>query len=379
MDYSMENLKIVTAPYYRSYLPDGRNTYMPVVFCDEYFVDLYLAPERLMISNYGRLYSKSRKMMLPINHWYCDGNPCYDIIPTNHQSAIRFRICDLVANVFVPNPNPSVFTQVHHKNTDLNNNYYLNLQWVDPNNIPQPDYTYDRSEAVKCVYPNEPAIFDYNQFKYASAKSITGKGFLVHFADEVFKPVPGHPMYQVSNYGRVYSDYKKCILTPCVDKDGYLRVSIDGLGRGVHRLVAFAFYDPSTPNYGDQVNHKDGIKHNNHISNLEWCTCMENIHHAMDTGLRKDYGENNYWSTHSDAQVEKECQLLAQGYRARDIARILGIPWDLRYSDHITKLRRKEVCTHISDKYDYPRYSHKGYQLMARSNASQKTRDFSEN
>ena len=99
----------------------------------------------------------------------------------------------------------------------------------------------------------------------------------------------------------------------------------------------------------------------------------------MDTGLRKDYGENNYWSTHSDAQVEKECQLLAQGYRARDIARILGIPWDLRYSDHITKLRRKEVCTHISDKYDYPRYSHKGYQLMARSNASQKTRDFSEN
>ena len=58
MDYSVKNLKIVTSPYFRSYLPNGQNSYMPVVFCDEYFVDCYANPQNFMISNYGRLYSK---------------------------------------------------------------------------------------------------------------------------------------------------------------------------------------------------------------------------------------------------------------------------------------------------------------------------------
>lgn len=377
MDYSMENLKIVTSPYYRSYLSDGRNSYMPVVFCDEYFVDLYLNPDNFMISNYGRVYSKHRKMHINIHISPKDNYGYYDImLPDKTRVDVRADI--VVANTFIQNLNPSTNTFLWHNDGNIHNNYYLNLSWVDPNNIPQPNYIYDRSEAIKCINPNEPSIFDYTQFKYASAKSITGKGFRVCFADEVFKPIPGHPMYHVSNYGRVYSEYKKCILTPCVDKDGYLRVSIDGMTRGVHRLVAFAFYDSSTPNYGDQVNHKDGNKDNNHISNLEWCTCMENIHHAIDTGLRNYLGEYNTWSTHSDAQVEKECQLMAQGYKAKQIAEILGVEWNIRYSDHITKLRRKEVCAHISNKYDFPRYSSKGYEKMTRSNATKKTRDYAE-
>ena len=377
MDYSTENLKITTSSYYNSYLPDGRNSYMPVVFADEYFVDLYIAPSRFMISNYGRIYSKSRKLLIPINKWYCDGNPYYSLIPDGQKYAFRFRICDLVANTFVPNPNPSILTIVNHIDTNLNNNYYLNLQWIKPNYTPIPNYTYDRSEAVKCICPNEPSIVDYEQLRYFTAAAMKGK-FVIQFVDEVFKPVFDHPNYKISNYGRVYTEYKHNILTPEIDKDGYLTQILDSSLKRIHRLVAFAFYDPSTPHYGDQVNHIDSNKRNNHISNLEWCTCKQNIQHAIRTGLRNLNGERSHFSRHSDAQVEKECQLLSQGYSAKEISEILKIPWSKYYSDHITKIRRKEVCTHISNKYDFPRYSHKGYETMVRSNASLKNRDFEE-
>ena len=362
MDYSMENLKIATAPYFRSYLPNGELSYMPVVFCDEYFVDCYVHPQNFMISNYGRLYSKLIKKLIPIRYFDNFGNPYYSIFVIKNNSRCRDNVyvSELVARTFVKNENPSIFTMIHHKDTNLNNNYYLNLQWVDPNNIPQPNYNYDRSEAVKYVNPKEPSIFDYTQFKYQTARSITGKEVVV-FVDEYFKQIKNHPKYFVSNYGRVYSDYKKCILTPYMDKDGYYRVFLDGINCGLHRIVAFTFYDPSTPNYGDQVNHKDGNKRNNHINNLEWCTCKENIHHAIKLGLRNDFGENNYWATRSNESIEKECQLLEQGYTAPEIANILGIEYSDNYSNHIGKIRRKEKWRFISDKYNIPRYSKNSY------------------
>ena len=374
MDYSIENLKIVTSPYYRAYLPDGRNSYMPVVFCDEYFVDCYINPENFMISNYGRVYSKHRKMMMnfKIN---TQGYHYYDLMLSDKINRINVRADLLVANTFISNDNLNIKTFLWHNDGNIHNDYYLNLQWVDPNNIPQPNYIYDRSEAIKCVGP-DPSIFDYNQFRYAVATPMKGKGFLTQFADEVFKPIIGHPNYLVSNYGRVYTEYKHNILTPRIDKDGYLRVTIDGISKGIHRFVALTFFVPSTPHYGDQVNHIDGNKRNNHISNLEWCTCKENIHHAIKTGLRNLNGERSHFSNHSDAQVEKECKLLELGYNAQNIAYILGLEWNTRYSDHITKLRRGETCKHISSKYNIPRYSSKGYENMNRSNASLKNRDF---
>jgi len=74
------------------------------------------------------------------------------------------------------------------------------------------------------------------------------------------------------------------------DNTGYLRVALhrtkwdDRLeGKYVHRLVAETFLEQ--PEGCTDVNHIDGNKHNNCVSNLEWCTHQYNIDHAWSTGL----------------------------------------------------------------------------------------------
>jgi hypothetical protein len=92
--------------------------------------------------------------------------------------------------------------------------------------------------------------------------------------------------YQVSDDGYVRSlpdiDLRGrfmtgCILKAGVTEKGYLHVSLGGKSYRVHRLVAQAFI--SNPDKLPQVNHKDGVKSNNHWLNLEWSTNGENQKH----------------------------------------------------------------------------------------------------
>jgi len=62
----------------------------------------------------------------------------------------------------------------------------------------------------------------------------------------------------------------------------------------VHRLVCKAFHGMS-PEGKPWVNHKDGIKLNNHYTNLEWSSISENIQHAFDTGMRKVVTGKDHW------------------------------------------------------------------------------------
>jgi hypothetical protein len=104
---------------------------------------------------------------------------------------------------------------------------------------------------------------------------------------EKWKPIEGFPNYEISSYGRVHSKKRNIILKPYYDEWKYPRVDLRNDNgrhpRSVHRLVAEAFI----PNiYGKpQVNHIDGNKDNNAVSNLEWATASENAKHAVITGL----------------------------------------------------------------------------------------------
>lgn len=99
-----------------------------------------------------------------------------------------------------------------------------------------------------------------------------------------------YPGYRVSTCGMVEGTSRwgyKRILKPSVSRNGYLRVSVRINGKtknkSVHRLVLKTFSTPIDANKSE-VNHIDGNKRNNKLSNLEWCTRKENSQHALKMG-----------------------------------------------------------------------------------------------
>lgn len=112
---------------------------------------------------------------------------------------------------------------------------------------------------------------------------------------ENWKPIEDYEgLYEVSDLGRVRNIKYDRFMTAVRVSHGYLayRLHKQGKARSIlaHRLVAAAFI-PNPQNL-PIVNHKDGIKQNNAVSNLEWCTQQENIAHAIREGLRSKRNQN---------------------------------------------------------------------------------------
>lgn len=111
---------------------------------------------------------------------------------------------------------------------------------------------------------------------------------------ELWEAVPGYEgEYTVSDLGRVYSFKRGVHLKPELIRSGYHRVALlkKGVARKclVHRLVMLAFVG----SYNLDVNHIDGVKTNNVLNNLEYCTRSANIRHSYRIGTSSNAGERN--------------------------------------------------------------------------------------
>ena len=103
------------------------------------------------------------------------------------------------------------------------------------------------------------------------------------------KDIKGYENYMITEDGRVFSKNRNKYMALVKTTDGYWAIGLYMNSKlksfKVHRLVADAFIP--NPLGRKEINHIDGNKKNNHVSNLEWSTRSENVKHSFDTGLRK--------------------------------------------------------------------------------------------
>ena len=154
------------------------------------------------------------------------------------------------------------------------------------------------------------------------------------------KDIPGwEGLYACTTSGQIWSYRSDKFLSPSKNKRGYLHVTFSKDKKHydyrVNRLVAMTFLD--NPNNFPQVNHIDGNKLNNYLSNLEWCTPEYNIQHAKDNHLFKATCYNPPKHTKEGPQVGylftnvyNGNQFMITGFRAlRKQFRISGYTYEI--------------------------------------------------
>lgn len=147
----------------------------------------------------------------------------------------------------------------------------------------------------------------------------------------IFAEIPNYEgYYEVSTCGVVRSMTKRVkqhhgtqlkkgkILSPAYDRAGYLKCALSRNNKlhtfTVHQLVARTFIP--NPKRLNEINHKDGNKSNNHISNLEWCDRMYNMTHARENNLLKNGSKPMF----SEVDIKRIINLRKEGFTAIQIS-----------------------------------------------------------
>ena len=165
-------------------------------------------------------------------------------------------------------------------------------------------------------------------------------------ASETWRQIPSLPNYEVSDLGCVRQRKTNRPLKAYRTHNGYLRIELSRSGKrinkSIHELVMSAFVG-SRPG-GFQVNHIDGDKVNNHLSNLEYCTPQENTDHAIRIGIRNiaPKGEKCAASKLTEAQIIKIREMVAHGVTQRLVGELFHTT-----QSNVSRIVSKESWAHI--------------------------------
>ena len=166
---------------------------------------------------------------------------------------------------------------------------------------------------------------------------------------DLTKVIPFASKYAVSEDGVVYSKAKSKdgsykLMVGVLDTSTYYRMNIrldDGTVKKflVHRLVAITHLP--NPNNLPEVNHKDGNKLNNKVSNLEWVTRNQNIQHSFDTGLNTSVGERN-----GRHEITEDTVRLIKTLLVRQSIKEVSVITNVKYNI-VSKISRGATWKHV--------------------------------
>lgn len=165
------------------------------------------------------------------------------------------------------------------------------------------------------------------------------------------KIVPGYDWLMVDREGNFWNSRTKNKISTSLTTRGYLKVTTKIFGTKTvnclaHRAIALAFIP--NPENKPTVNHKNAIKTDNRVENLEWSTQKEQIAHSLEMELRNTpKGEDSNLSKHSEEDIHKVCSLIEGGYRNCDISKKLDIQQSL-----ISSIRMGKCWQHITKDYN---------------------------
>ena len=159
---------------------------------------------------------------------------------------------------------------------------------------------------------------------------------------EIYKTITSEPEYEISNYGNVRRKDSGHIKSTRLDGGGYERVTLYPSGKTyhIHRLLGLEFIP--NPMMKPEINHKDNVRNNNILTNLEWATKSENAKHRIICGTVLDIcGSKNP----SAKLTEKEAYAIKYEHEDltnRQCADIYGIQ-----TNSVRRIRKNEMWKHI--------------------------------
>ena len=209
--------------------------------------------------------SKTSRVLKP-----CVRNGYWSVTLCKNNKKKTINIHVMVAEAYLEKPGTERRYVVNHINEDKQDNRLCNLEYVTYAQNTQYSATSIRTKNTK-----EYDLFD-------------------------FIDIPNYTMYMISHMGDIYSKNRKRLISTITIPSGYKKIKLksdDGIFKDiyVHVLIAMTYLNYTPTNRYIVINHKDGIKTNNHITNLEIISQRENMVHSVKLNHNNIFRKGVYY------------------------------------------------------------------------------------